>query len=129
MSEALRIARKGILASELWFDLSITSQKLGFEVDNWCKRLHQALGFYHRSYLNAGEIISLIKTPDSKNILISYDLIPEPCDIDFWLAAQQQNIDQLSSNHVFHRELKNLKQKMQNELLSKPGWLIVMVLK
>jgi ubiquinone/menaquinone biosynthesis C-methylase UbiE len=127
--EALRVANYGVIISELWFDLSLKCQQLSAEVDQWCKRLHQTLGFFHRDYLSAGEIIALLKGQPVEQISITYNLHMKKTNIDYWMRAQQEYLNQLAKNHVMLWQMKNLMKKMQNQILCEPGYLIVTVKK
>jgi ubiquinone/menaquinone biosynthesis C-methylase UbiE len=129
LNECLRVAKFGVIASELWYDRAIKSQQYGYELDNWCKTLHQALGFYHRRYLNSGEIIALIQKVNIASIDVHYGLSLIETTIDYWLNDQKDYLEQLPKNHVLLWELENLKAKLINKPLSEPGWLQVILKK
>ncbi len=125
LTECFRVAKHGVIVSELWYDTTIKCQQLGAEIDSWCKKLHQALGFYHRVYLNAGEVISLIRQPNITSIEVRYGLDMVQTNLDYWLDHQKEYLEKLSANHVFLWELENLKAKMKNQSLCEPGWMII----
>ncbi|WP_058505094.1 class I SAM-dependent methyltransferase [Legionella nautarum] len=129
LNECLRVAKFGVIASELWYDRSIKSQQYGHELDSWCKSLHQALGFYHRRYLNSGEIIALIQKINIASIDVHYGLSLMETTIDYWLNDQKTYLEQLPENHVLLWELENLKAKFKNKPLCEPGWLQVILKK
>ncbi|WP_058497039.1 MULTISPECIES: class I SAM-dependent methyltransferase [Legionella] len=129
LNECLRVAQFGVIASELWYDRSIKLQQYGHEIDTWCKTLHQALGFYHRRYLNSGEIIALIHKINVASIDVHYGLNLIETTIDYWLNDQQDYLEQLPKNHVLLWELENLKAKLKNKPLCEPGWLQVILKK
>ncbi len=125
MDEAIRVARHGVMIGEPWFDQTVRCHRLAAELDAWAKKLHQSLGFYHRTGLSAGEIIELISSEDVKNIVAYYETYFEEEDLDEWFENQEQYTKQLPKNHVIAWEGRVLKEKMGTQFLCKNGWVIV----
>jgi ubiquinone/menaquinone biosynthesis C-methylase UbiE len=128
LSEAIRVAAAGVIIVEPWFDNSLYSQQLTAELAAYYIKLQQSLGYFHRSGLNAGEIINLINCEIS-NIKIFYELFPEELDLEESLKVQDKHIEKLPENHYLLWELKQIKQKLRDKFLSKPGQLVLIIRK
>lgn len=56
LAEAMRVARRGIVIVDPWFDLSIPSQAVGDRFERWLKKLDRMTGMVHWDPIAAGEI-------------------------------------------------------------------------
>lgn len=56
LAEAMRVARRGVVIVDPWFDLSIPSQKVGDRYERWLKALDRMTGMLHWDPIAAGEI-------------------------------------------------------------------------
>lgn len=128
MREAFRVAKNGVVVIDPWFDTSLVSQQLGAEISTWFTKLHQSLGYFHRTGLSAGEIIALVNVP-ILSIEVSYELVLERRDIAAALQEQKEYIDRLSDHHYLLWELEQIKEKLQNKFVSQPGAVMVIIKK
>lgn len=60
LAEADRVARRGLLVAEPWFDTTIPSQRVARDVDRWRKRQHERAGRVHRENLSVGDVLRLL---------------------------------------------------------------------
>ena len=60
LCEATRVARRGLLIAEPWFDTSIASQSVALDYDRWLKVEHRRGGMLHGDCLDAGRLISAL---------------------------------------------------------------------
>jgi len=125
IDEAIRVAKQGVIMSEPWFDETVKSHRLAAEVDAWAKKLHQSLGFFHRKGLSSGEIIGSIGSTDVKNIAVVYESFYTPEDLDVWFKNQEQYYSQLPEDHVIAWEGRVLRERMKDQFVCEPGWVIV----
>jgi ubiquinone/menaquinone biosynthesis C-methylase UbiE len=56
LAEAMRVARRGVVIVDPWFDLSIPSQKVGDRYERWMKALDRMTGMVHWDPIAAGEV-------------------------------------------------------------------------
>lgn len=56
LAEAMRVARRGVVIVDPWFDLSIPSQAVGDRFERWLKALDRMTGMVHWDPIAAGEI-------------------------------------------------------------------------
>jgi SAM-dependent methyltransferase len=56
LAEAMRVARRGVVIIDPWFDLSIPSQVVGDRYERWMKKLDRMTGMVHWDPIAAGEI-------------------------------------------------------------------------
>jgi SAM-dependent methyltransferase len=56
LSEAMRVARRGVVIVDPWFDLSIPSQAVGDRFERWMKALDRMTGMVHWDPIPAGAI-------------------------------------------------------------------------
>jgi ubiquinone/menaquinone biosynthesis C-methylase UbiE len=57
LAEALRVARRGVLVLEGWYDRSIPSQQTAAELEAWSKAIDRATGMVHENYPSAGQLV------------------------------------------------------------------------
>ena len=57
--ESLRVARRGIVVAEPWFDRSLPCQRVALDADLWLKTLHRRQGRVHGPNLDAGALQAL----------------------------------------------------------------------
>ncbi|STX50197.1 Rebeccamycin O-methyltransferase [Legionella busanensis] len=128
LAEALRVAKYGVIVVDPWYDKTIYSQQLSASLAAWCKKLHQSLGYFHREGLSAGEIINAI-THEISGIEVYYELFINELNIEEFFKIQQQYITQLQENHYLLWELKQIKHRINNNFISEPGQVVVIIRK
>lgn len=82
MTEALRVARVGVLVAEPWFDTSVPSQAAALELDRFEKRQHRRAGRVHGESLRLGELLDLVPAT------LRGELDVESCH---WLRLRERN--------------------------------------
>lgn len=128
LSEAFRVTKNGMIVVEPWFDTSIVSQQLSAELNAWCKKLHQSLGYFHREGLNAGEIMKAINFEIS-DIEIYYEFLLEELNFKSLINKQKKHIKKLSQNHYLLWELKQINYKIKDYFISNAGQVVVIIKK
>jgi SAM-dependent methyltransferase len=58
LAEAMRVARRAVVITDPWFDLSIPSQRVGDRFERWLKKLDRMTGMVHWDPIPAGEIVA-----------------------------------------------------------------------
>lgn len=62
LAEALRVARRGVLVLEGWYDRSIASQDTAAELEAWSKAIDRASGMVHEECPSAGQLVAPLPT-------------------------------------------------------------------
>lgn len=68
LAEALRVARRGVLVIEGWYDRSIPSQETAAQLEAWSKAIDRATGMVHENYPSAGQLVASL--PDASGYRI-----------------------------------------------------------
>ena len=89
--EMLRVARRGVMVLDIWYDLSIPAQAVSHQLDLWSKRIDEDDGEIHRPLPSAAQILGPIGDDRSVRVGIEHWLVneidpPEPI-VEF--AARQ----------------------------------------
>lgn len=61
LAEAARVARRGLLLAEPWFDPALPGQQNALDVDLWLKRQHRRLGIVHHPVRPAAELLAALR--------------------------------------------------------------------
>jgi SAM-dependent methyltransferase len=64
LHEALRVARRGVVVLDPWYDDSIPSQEVAHRFDGWAKAIHRAAGIVHHDVLPAGALTAPLGPSD-----------------------------------------------------------------
>ena len=68
LAEALRVARRGVLVMEGWYDRSIPSQETAARLESWSKAIDRATGMIHEEYPSAGQLLASVKSAGGLDI-------------------------------------------------------------
>lgn len=60
LAEALRVARRGVLVLEGWYDRSVPSQETAARLDSWSKAIDRATGMVHDEYPSVGQMLASV---------------------------------------------------------------------
>lgn len=68
LGEALRVARKGALLLDQWYDESIPAYALAARFDRWCKTIDRLAGEVHYPSFTAGDMFALLNDENSESL-------------------------------------------------------------
>ena len=126
-AEANRVARRGVMVAEPWYDVSIPSQELGLAIDLWRKRQHERTGRVHRPNLTAGEILAAQPEGAFGRVRIEslLDLRPvAAAELEPKLNAEVVGLDREHADRV---ELIELRKRLRDEGATYNGSLMVVL--
>jgi len=109
LAEAERVARRGVLVAEPWYDTSIPSQALGLALDEWRKRQHERAGSVHRPNLSAGDVLALLPegTFGPVRVESTLDLRPiPPAELERELNAEVVGLEHDAADRLLLIELR-----------------------
>lgn len=90
LAEALRVARRGIIIIDPWFDLSIPSQRAGDRFERWLKKLDRMTGMVHWDPIPAGEILAFCDGARSFTVRHLLTLTQMSCETFSHLAGRAE---------------------------------------
>lgn len=78
--EAVRVARQAVLILDGWFDISLPSQRVACDLDDWTKRIDRRRGMVHNSCPRPCDLIAplLASGPVRIDYTCQLDLRPRP---------------------------------------------------
>ncbi|GAA3755135.1 class I SAM-dependent methyltransferase [Salinactinospora qingdaonensis] len=127
LSEALRIAKRGVVIAEPWADLSVPSQRLAHEIDRWSKSVHQALGYYHRPGLDLPEILATFPGYPPIQTTVDYFTNLAPVSPKTMFDRMADFISRLPRNHPLKDQGENLRQRAAERDVSAMGSMLLTV--
>ncbi len=91
--EALRVAKRGILFMDIWYDRDISSQRLAKRFDDWRKKLDQRAGDIHWPVLNSADFTEIISAIEpSTNIQFNTSLILHELEHNYVKTSAEDQI-------------------------------------
>jgi SAM-dependent methyltransferase len=95
--EALRVARRGLLVAEPWYDERIPSQSVALAVENWCKREERRAGRVHGENIPAADLLAFAGVDLEEPAQLTVDITHHLClrrrstadvlaEVEPWLA-------------------------------------------
>jgi len=78
IEECWRVARRGVMVLEPWYDTSITSQRVSLAIDRWSKRIDRQRGMVHNEVLAAAELLAPLAGEPQVAFEVAHWLVLEP---------------------------------------------------
>lgn len=75
LSEAVRVARRGVLVLDSWYDEDLPCQRVARAYDEWVKRIDRRLGFVHNPSIPAAELMRGLTAAARADVEYSYHLV------------------------------------------------------
>ncbi|MQA87282.1 MAG: methyltransferase domain-containing protein [Streptosporangiales bacterium] len=128
LREALRVARCGVLIAEPWADLTVSSQRLAHDIDDWSKAVHQALGYYHRPGLTLTEVQAALPEHPAVRATVDYFANLERVSADPIFDRMAEFVSRLPETHPLKDQGENLERRAKENEVSSMGSMTVTVL-
>ena len=126
LAEAWRVARRGLLLAEPWFDETSSEQRFALRADRWLKARDRSRGHYHAEALSADELQAAL--PAGARIDEVETFRPERVWTAEELGAEaQRSADGIVLERETERELANLLEVARRGRMTRNGTLIVTV--
>jgi SAM-dependent methyltransferase len=124
--EMWRVARRGVMLLDPWYDTSITSQRVSLAIDRWSKRIDRQRGMVHNEVLAAADMLApLVAEPQARFQVAHWlDLVPVPID-----AVRERVAAQLASvppSEAMRREAAALVEHAERDGASDDGAIVVL---
>jgi ubiquinone/menaquinone biosynthesis C-methylase UbiE len=130
LAEAMRVARRGIVIVDPWFDLSIPSQAAGDRYERWMKKLDRMTGMIHWDPIAAGAITAAC---DGSTVTVRHLLQLTPMSNEafayFAGRAQPHKDSAIYKANGMDQELSTIQAAFQSTGITEAGALLVTVLK
>ena len=72
IAQCWRVARRGLLVIDAWYDTSITSQRVALALDRWSKRIDRQRGLVHHEVLSAADLVAPLMDQSQAEIEVSH---------------------------------------------------------
>jgi SAM-dependent methyltransferase len=79
VAEALRVARRGLLVAEPWYDTSIASQRAALAAERWTKAQERRAGRVHDDNHSADDLLRFAGAHPSATARIAVDVVHQLC--------------------------------------------------
>jgi len=130
LAEAMRVARRGVVIVDPWFDLSIPSQAVGDRYERWMKALDRLTGMIHWDPIAAGAIAAACNgsTVTVRHLLQLTPMSNEAFEYYAGRAQPHRELPVYQANGMDH-ELAAIRAAFESTGITEAGALLVTVLK
>jgi ubiquinone/menaquinone biosynthesis C-methylase UbiE len=129
LAEAVRVARRGVLVLEAWYDESIASQRAALSFDRWSKTVDRRTGVVNNEFPNAANLLTCFPNLDAFFIDYSYHLILRPIQLDTVRAMGEAQLVKVDNDPLLRRELETILGEAKHVGLSDDGALFMAIRK
>lgn len=126
LSECVRVARKGLLIAEPWFDTSDPVQQLAERWDRWWKRRHESNGAIHRPCLTLPELKAALP-PGARQIEAEHYRRGAAIPFEAIDALSQPLLEALPEDHPDRAEYEAIAKAIRKQGFTYNGTLILKV--
>jgi SAM-dependent methyltransferase len=126
LAECVRVARKGLLIAEPWFDPADPVQQLAERWDRWWKRQHERNGDIHRPCLAVPELTAALP-PGTRQIEAEHYRREAAIPFEAIEALSQPLLETLAPRHPDRAEYEAIAQAIREQGFTYNGTLIVKV--
>lgn len=132
LREAVRVATKGVLIYDPWYDERVPSQAMAAKLDRWYKRTDTAHGHVNNGPLSAGDFIAALPSGQTFDVDMTYRLSLQSVDLAEAETKSREYIahhDPHTDQPAFDAELDFILRDAQRTGLSEAGALFVSIRK
>ncbi|MEO0651831.1 MAG: class I SAM-dependent methyltransferase [Planctomycetota bacterium] len=109
VAEAARVARTGVLLAEPWYDRSIPSQEVGWQIDQWTRADDRRRGRLHGVGFGPAELAGLVAEADPRaSIELETHLRPALEELDALRASLDERLTDLAAEDPTRTALAGL---------------------
>lgn len=106
--EAARVARRAVLVLDPWYDVSLPSQQVALDFDNWLKVIDRRRGLVHNPCVDAARLAAPLLALSGFRIDYSYRLLLQTVPITRIEAAGREQLAALGGCAELERQLVSL---------------------
>lgn len=128
--EALRVARRGVIILDQWYDKTIASSALTERFDRWCKQIDRAAGEVHfPSFTSASMLEAFEKQPTPVKLIAETHYVPMAIPIDGPKAYAAEQLEKITPDKACQEEWAVIFAEAERIGFSENGALIVTAMK
>lgn len=125
LREAARVAIRAVVILEPWYDLSVPSQAVARDYDEWCKRVDRHLGLIHNPCPSLGELAATLESCGYR-LDATHRLILRPLPVEQIASEARSHLERLGREGGLAREaLERLLVRASAEGISDDGALLL----
>ena len=132
LKEALRVATKGVLIYDPWYDEGIPSQATAAKLDRWYKATDRALGHINNGPLSAADFITALPLKPRVEIEVTYRLLLQSVGVAEAEAEIREHLNHIAPHtdqSTYAAELNPILDEARRTGLSEAGALFLFLRK
>jgi ubiquinone/menaquinone biosynthesis C-methylase UbiE len=130
LTEALRVARLGVLVLDPWFDASIPSQSVALAFDRWCKAIDRSNGVVHTDCLDAAALLgTLVQSSGGHSVRYEYLLTMYELGVSYLQQAASEQLAKASHPELWEKELEEIVRSAHVHGVSDNGAILLVIAK
>lgn len=126
LHEAARVASRGLLIAEPWFDTTLPSQRVALDYDRWLKVEHRRGGMLHGDCMGAADLIAALPGAAREELELETVLRLRARTVEDLLAEASPYLAELGEESESSQALEVLLQRARAEGLSWNGSLLLL---
>ncbi|ACG77864.1 SAM-dependent methyltransferase [Phenylobacterium zucineum HLK1] len=124
LGEAARVARRGVLVLDSWYDDALPCQRVARAYDEWLKRIDRRLGFVHNPSIEASEFVRMLAAAAEFEARYGYELVLTALPLGPLEANARDRLAQIGSPPDLASELDRILDAARQHGLSDDGCLL-----
>lgn len=129
LREALRVAQRGVMILEGWYERGFPAQDVAARYEDWTKRIDRTTGMVHALYPSAMELLSPLGDDPSYHIETSHDCVHQLKPYDEVAAEAEKQLGLLHDPAAARVELQAILADARRHGFAYEGALTVTILK
>ena len=125
MLEMWRVARRGVIVLDPWYDTSLVSQRVALALDRWSKRIDRQRGMVHADCLGACDILAPLPA-DATRVEVRHWLRLVPLQLTAVRELIARQLASVPPSEALRREADALLEHVERDGASEDGALFVL---
>jgi SAM-dependent methyltransferase len=121
IAEAARVARRAVFILDPWYDLSIPSQQVALDFDDWLKNIDRRSGMVHGPCIPATRLMAPFQSMRGFRLDFSYRLILQSVPLSHMEALAQSRLERVADDARLQAELSQLLDRARLHGVSEDG--------
>lgn len=126
IAEMWRVARRGVLLLDPWYDTSITSQRVSLAIDRWSKRIDRQRGMVHNEVLTAADMLAPLAGEPQARFEVTHWLGLAPLPLEHVRERIAAQLASVPPSEALRREAAALVEHVERDGASDDGAIVVL---
>jgi SAM-dependent methyltransferase len=129
LCEAVRVARRGVLVLDSWYDDDLPCQRVARRYDAWLKRADRRLGYVHNPSIAAAEFVRILTAAAELEVRYSYSLVLTALPLAAIEATARRRLAEMDSPPDLASELALILDAARQHGISDDGCILLRALR